>query len=131
MKGILEFKAFIVFIAVFFLAAGISMAQSANGVEKVDDDIKATFTVSPTKKMLDLSLTDADTGDEIREAKAKATVTMPDGSRVEKELVGMKMGATFSFMNSIEMMIEGTYVFDISVKTAEKDAAFIFRYEFK
>jgi hypothetical protein len=37
---------------------------------------------------------------------------------VEKDLIGMKMGEAYSFMNSLDMSRPGRYSFDISIESS-------------
>ena len=101
------------------------------GESKIEKGIKATLKVTPSKNMVDLILEDAKTGKAITEADVNAKVQMPDGSLIEKKLTGMKMGEMFSFMNSLDMHAKGTYRFDISVRTGNRDIQFNFRYDNK
>jgi hypothetical protein len=74
--------------------------------------------------MIDLFLSDG--GKEITDAKVRASVTFPDGTKVEKELIGMKMGEAYSFMNSLDMSMPGRYSFDISIKSSDRSIKFDF-----
>src|SRR3989337_2880891 len=122
------------FVAVVFIA-GISWGEMkhvpSDGVSKIEKGIKATLKVTPSKNMVDLILEDAKTGKAITEADVNAKVQMPDGSLIEKKLAGMKMGEMFSFMNSLDMHAKGTYRFDISVRTGNRDIQFNFQYDNK
>lgn len=114
------------------------MGHQTEGETKVVDGIKGRLKVTPAMSMFDLYLTDAKTGEVIIQAKVKATTTMPDGKKVEKELPGMKMGETFSYMNTMDLSLKGVYTFDITAEVkkeiAKKDfdkerVTFSFTYE--
>lgn len=117
------------------LSAGASSAEMRHdpsaGESKIEQGIKATLKVTLSKNMLDLILEDAKTGKAITEADVNAKVQMPDGSLIEKKLTGMKMGEMFSFMNSLDMHLKGTYRFDVFIKTGGKDVQFNFQYDNK
>lgn len=117
------------------LSAGASWGEMRHdpsaGESKIEKGIKATLKVTPSKNMVDLILEDAKTGKAITEADVNAKVQMPDGSLIEKKLAGMKMGEIFSFMTSFDMHAKGTYRFDISVRTGNRDVQFNFQYDNK
>ena len=117
------------------LSAGASSGEMRHdpsaGESKIEKGIKATLKVTPSKNMVDLILEDAKTGKAITEADVNAKVQMPDGSLIEKKLAGMKMGEIFSFMTSLDMHAKGTYRFDISVRTGNRDIQFNFQYDNK
>lgn len=118
--------------AVFIIFAGCVSAPRALSAEaKPGETIKWTMKVKPLDNMIDLYLTDARTGKPITKAKVAVVVTLPDGSKVEKELKGMKMGKKYSFMGSLDFPLKGVYVFDVDVKAGKKKAKFSFRYEVK
>lgn len=98
----------------------------ASEAVKTSDGIKAVLRLDPAKSMVDLYLSDAKTGKEITSGRVKAVITMPDGEKIEKELMGMKMGEVFSFMNSLNMSRKGRYVFDITVDTGKTRVRFNF-----
>lgn len=107
------------------LALSVITATSAIAMTKVTrtiDGVKATLMVSP--KMVDLHLVDLETGDTITKAKAQATIVYPDGSKVTKNLMGMKMGEGYSFMNSVDLSQKGSYTFKINIETGEKTISF-------
>lgn len=85
---------------------------------KSSEGVKAVLKTDPAKKMMDLFLSELPGGKEITEAKVKAIVTFPDGRKVEKDLIGMKMGDAYSFMNSLDMSRPGRYSFDISIESS-------------
>ena len=70
--------------------------------------------------MVDLFLSELKGRKEITDAKVTASVTFPDNRIVEKELIGMKMGEAYSFMNSLDMSRPGRYSFNITIKTSGK-----------
>ena len=117
------------------LSAGASWGEMRHdpsaGESKIEKGIKATLKVTPSKNMVDLILEDAKTGKAITEADVNAKVQMPDGSLTEKKLTGMKMGEIFSFMNSLDMHLKGTYRFEVFVKGGGKDVQFNFQYDNK
>lgn len=84
------------------------------------DGVKAVLKTDPAKKMIDLFLSEQTSGKEITEAIAKASVTLPDGTKVRKDLIGMKMGKAYSFMNSLDMSRPGRYSFEIFIRTSGK-----------
>ena len=117
------------------LSAGASWGEMRHdpsaGESKIEKGIKATLKVTPSKNMVDLILEDTKIGKAITEADVNAKVQMPDGSLIEKKLTGMKMGEMFSFMNSLDMHIKGTYRFEVFVKGGGKDVQFNFQYDNK
>ncbi|MBI5942737.1 MAG: hypothetical protein HY864_00070 [Chloroflexi bacterium] len=101
------------------------------GETKIEKGIKATLKVTPSKNMVDLILEDAKTGKAITKADVNAKVQMPDGSLIKKKLTGMKMEEMFSFMNSLDMHLKGTYSFDVFIKTGGKDVQLNFQNDVK
>lgn len=87
---------------------------------KSSDGVKAVLKTDPAKKMIDLFLSEMPGGKEITDAKVTASVTLPDGRKVEKDLVGMRMGETYSFMNSLDMSKPGRYSFVVAIKSSGK-----------
>lgn len=135
---------FVTFLLLFAMISSASpqmnhkMGHQTEGETKIMDGIKGRLKVTPAMSMLDLYLADAKTGEVITQAKVKATITMPDGKKVEKDLPGMKMGETFSYMNTLDFSLKGVYTFDITAevkkKIGKKDfdkerATFSFTYE--
>ncbi len=122
-------------LAAFAFIGGISWGEmkhdTSKGVSKVENGIKATLKVTPSKNMVDLILEDAKTGKPITEANVNAKIQLPDDSHVEKKLIGMKMGDIFSFMNSLDMSRKGTYYFEFFVRSANKDIKFNFEHHLK
>ena len=112
-----------------FSILATNYAFAGTRITKTVDGIKATVTVSP--KMLDIFLTDAKTGKTITNAKVKAIIVHPDGHKVNKELVGMKMGEVFSYMNSVDTSPRGTYAFHIAIETDKKTIHFQVKSEVK
>ena len=110
-------KITILFLTVFslgLLPAFVSAETSATSSEGV----KGVLKTDPAKKMVDLFLSELPGGKEITDAKVRASVTFPDGRKMEKELLGMKMGEAYSFMNSLDMSRPGRYSFDISIESS-------------
>jgi hypothetical protein len=87
---------------------------------KSSEGVKAVLKTDPAKKMIDLFLSELPGGKEITDAKVRASVAFPDGTKVEKELIGMKMGDAYSFMNSLDMSMPGRYSFDIKIDYSGK-----------
>lgn len=102
------------------------VAASAETSTKSSDGVKAVLKTDPARKMIDLFLSKLPSGKEITDAKVKASVTFPDGRKVEKDLIGMKMGEAYSFMNSLDMSKPGRYSFDIAIKSSGKSLKFEF-----
>lgn len=123
----------IIVLAFFLLSAISGFTGTAKAEEaQVSNGIKAVLKVDPAKSMVDLYLYNmAKTLTPMKDAKVKAVVTMPDGKKVEKELIGMKMGDTYSYMNSLDMRLKGGYSFDISVQAGKRKARFAFSYTLK
>lgn len=116
------------------------MGHQADGEIKIVGGVKGRFKVTPEMSMIDLYLADARTDQVITGAKVKATITPPDGKMVEKDLPGMKMGETFSYMNTLDLSLKGVYAFDITAEIkktiGKKDfdkerVTFSFTYEVK
>jgi|GEM_PF-2678393 hypothetical protein len=96
-----------------------------------DTGIKATLKVNRSNSMVDLYLVNASTGASMTAGKVFAKIKLPNGKTVEKELIGMKMGQEYSFMNSLDLSLKGKYAFDISVAAGGKQARFDFIYAAK
>ncbi|MBI2400055.1 MAG: hypothetical protein HYV23_03205 [Deltaproteobacteria bacterium] len=101
------------------------VAASAETSIKSSDGVKAVLKTDPAKMMIDLFLSEPG-GKEITDAKVTASVTFPDGRKVKKDLIGMKMGEAYSFMNSLDMSRPGRYSFDIAIKSSGKSIKFEF-----
>lgn len=114
---------------VAFLLAAIPVIGSASGIEKTTGGIKAVLKVDPAKSMVDLYLSDSKTHKEITGAKVRAAITLPNGEKVEKDLMGMKMEDSFSYMNTLDMSMKGRYIFDITVEMGKTTHKFNFHYE--
>lgn len=116
---------------VALLLAAIPVIGSASVFAKTSGGIKAVLNVDPAKSMVDLYLSDSKTQKELTgaNAKVKATIILPKGEKVEKELIGMKMGDSFSFMNSLDMSRKGSYIFDINVEMGKTTHKFNFHYD--
>lgn len=108
------------------LILAIPGVSGAGEMTRTKNGIKAELNLDPSKSMIDLYLTDNKTEQALTEAKVRATVVLPDGSVVEKDLMGMMMGPAFSFMNTLDMSLNGRYSFDIKVKTGNATAVFKF-----
>ncbi|MCC6544226.1 MAG: hypothetical protein IT392_06950 [Nitrospirae bacterium] len=121
--------------AAFAFIGGISWGEMkhvpSEGVSKIENGIKATLKVTPSKNMVDLILKDAKTGKLVTEADVNAKIQLPNDSYVEKKLIGMKMGSVFSFMNSLDMSRKGTYYLEITVRAANKEIRFNFEHQLK
>lgn len=101
------------------------------GESKVADNIKATLIVTPLKSMVDLLFVNAKTGKTIINAKVFAKIKGPDGKVQEKELLGMQMGEVFSYMNTLDLSLKGSYSFKITAEAGKKKIKFDFVYEVK
>lgn len=95
------------------------VVASAETSTKSSAGVKAVLKTDPATKMIDLFLSGPD-GKEITNAKVTATVSFPDGRKIEKDLIGMKMGEAYSFMNSLDMSKPGRYSFDIVIQTPDR-----------
>ena len=134
-------KTLIVVIALGLLAPAISTpaaaqtdhktAQQMEGEVKSADGIKGRLKITPSKSMLDLYLTDAATDKPVTKAKVRAVITMPDGKKAEKDLMGMKMGGEFSFMNSADLSLKGKYTLEVTAQVGKKKVTFPYTYEVK
>ena len=117
------------------LNAGASWGEMRHdpsaGESKIEKGIKATLKVTPSKNMIDLILEDAKTEKPITNADVNAKIQLPDDNHVEKKLAGMKMEDKYSFMNSLDMHLKGTYRFEVFVKGGGKDVQFNFQYDNK
>lgn len=111
------------------LIAALPVIGSASDAAKFSGGIKAVLKVDPAKSMVDLYLSASKTQKVITGAKVKAAITLPNGKKVEKELMGMKMGDSFSFMNTLDMSRKGGYIFDVTVELGETTHRFNFRYD--
>lgn len=107
-------------------SAGPAVAGTAT-----ESGIKGTLKVSQSNSMIDLYLAEEKTGAPVTAGKVFAKIKLPNGKTVEKELMGMKMGQEYSFMNSLDLSLKGKYAFDISVTAGGKQARFDFTYTAK
>lgn len=114
---------------IILLVTEAGFAQTKPEEPKIADGIKAVFKVTPSQNMVDLLLTDTKTDKAITDAKVSAKIKGPDGKIQEKELMGMKMGDVFSYMNTMDMAKKGGYSFDILVEVGKKKTKFNFVYE--
>ena len=107
------------FLMLIVLSLGLwpAVAQAETSI-KSSEGVKAVLKTDPARKMMDLFLSELPGGKEITDAKVTASVTFPDGRKVEKDLIGMKMGEAYSFMNSLDMSRPGRYSFDISIESS-------------
>ena len=96
-----------------------------------ESGIKATLKVNQSNSMIDLYLVEEKNGAPVTSGKVFAKIKLPDGKIVEKELMGMKMGQEYSFMNSLDLSLKGKYAFDISVSAGSRLARFDFIYTAK
>lgn len=116
-----------------FFCSQIALAHMKHdmpaGESKVSEGIKATLIVAPSKGMVDLVLVGAKDGKTVTAAKVAAQIKGPDGNVQNKDLLGMKMGEVFSYMNTLDMSKKGSYSFDISVEIGKKKVKFDFVYE--
>ena len=116
---------FSILFCLIFVFAVTGNALAATRLTNTVDGLTATLSVSP--KMADLLLVDAATGKAVTDGAVNATVIYPNGQRLVKELMYMKMGEDYSYMNSIDMSAKGIYAFHIIVKVGEN----IVKFEFK
>lgn len=96
-----------------------------------ESGIKATLKVNQSSSMVDLYLAEEKTGAPVTSGKVFAKIKLPNGKIVEKELMGMKMGQEYSFMNSLDLSLKGKYSFDITVVAGSTRARFDFMYTAK
>ncbi len=113
-------------LAIGAVIVSLSAQAMASEAVKTVGGIKAVLRLDTEKSMMDIYLSDALTGKDITDGKVTAVITMPDGEKIEKELMGMKMGASFSFMSSLNMPRKGMYLFDITVDTGKTKIRFKF-----
>ena len=125
----------IIVLAGLFFCSQIALAQMEHdmpaGESKVAKGIKATLVITPSKSMVDLVLVGANNRKTITGAKVAAQIKGPDGTVQKKDLLGMKMGEVFSYMNTLDMSKKGSYSFDIAVEVEKKKVKFNFVYEVK
>ncbi|TAN64390.1 hypothetical protein EPN18_00180 [bacterium] len=122
----------VVLLSIFLTVFALSAFAPARAEEVTSGAaIKWAMKIKPLNNTIDLTLTDARTGKPITKAKVTAVITMPDGNKVTKELKGMKMGKTYSFMNTADFSLKGPYFFKVDVKAGKKKVKFDFRYEVK
>lgn len=107
----------IIFLAIISLGIITSPAVAAQSAD-TEKNVKGVLKTDPAKKMIDLFLSELPSGREIMDAKVRAAITYPDGRKVEKELIGMRMGEVYSFMNSLDFSKPGRYSFDVSIQTS-------------
>ncbi len=113
-------------ITCFFLLLAVTsaiIAHTGHEMEvegKVVKGVEGWLKVLPAMNRIDLYLYDAKTDKTLTDAKVKATVTMPDGKKVERELQGTKTEETFSFMSTVDLSSKGMYSFDITAKVQYK-----------
>ena len=123
----------IIVLAGLLFSSQIALAQMEHdmpaGESKVANDIKATLAVTPSKSMVDLVLVGAKDSKTITAAKVAAQIKGPDGNVQKKDLLGMKMGEVFSYMNTLDMSKKGSYSFVIAVEVKKEKVKFNFVYE--
>lgn len=112
-------------LCLIFVSAVAGNALAAKKLTETVDGFTATLSVSP--KMVDLFLVDAASGKAVTDGVVTATVVHPDGQKLVKKLMGMKMGEVYSYMNSLDMSAKGIYTFHIIVKAGEKSVQFDFK----
>ncbi|MBI5827350.1 MAG: hypothetical protein HZB22_06450 [Deltaproteobacteria bacterium] len=108
-----------------------AMANGWESPEKKSGGVKAILKIDPEKSMVDLYLNDAVSNRPITGALVKAAIKTPDGGEIEKELIGMRMGEAFSYMNTLEMSKKGKYSFEIKVDSGGTKVPFSFFYDAK
>ncbi|MEK7772705.1 MAG: hypothetical protein AAB307_00030 [Deltaproteobacteria bacterium] len=118
------------FLMVFHAVTGMRNAAAGDMTGNAEG-IRATLEIDASKGTIDLYLSDSNTGKQITDAKVMATVKLPGGGKIEKELMGMKMGEAFSYMNAFDMSKAGEYIFGITVESGKKAAKFKFSYNVK
>ncbi|MEK7842068.1 MAG: hypothetical protein AAB197_05275, partial [Deltaproteobacteria bacterium] len=113
--------------------AGLSQMEHKmpKGESKVADNIKATLIVAPSKSVVDLLLVNAKTGKTITNAKVFAIIKGPGGKVEEKEFLGMQMKEVFSYMNTLDLSLKGSYSFNITAEAGKKKIKLDFVYEVK
>lgn len=115
---------------ILFLISPV-MANGWESPEKKSGNVKAVLKIDPEKSMVDLYLNDAASNRPITGALVKAVIKTPDGKKIEKELMGMRMGEAFSYMNTLEMSKKGSYTFEITVDYGGTKVRFSFFYDAK
>ena len=90
------------------------------GEVKVVKGVEGRLKVMPAMNRIDFYLYDSKKDKTITTVKVSATITMPDGKKIEKELPGTKTEETFSFMNTVDLSLQGIYSFDIVAKVQYK-----------
>lgn len=131
MKALISSLAIFLMMTVFYNSAN---SQSlTDGMIKTSNGVKAVLKIDVSKSMVDLYLYDMakNLTNPIKDAKVMADITAPSGKKVQKELIGMKMGEVFSYMNTLDMSEKGRYSFDISVQSGKRRAAFNFAVDIK
>lgn len=117
-----------------------SFATQASKAASKTDSIKWTIKVKPLTGTVDLYLTDENSGKGVRNAKVRAVITLPNGEKVEKEMMKMTMkqkakGKVIKkgiyYMFSLDMSAQGTYIFDIAVKAGKRDIQINAKYDVK
>lgn len=107
----------ILFFVMIAIGLDLSPALAATSTDS-EKNVKGVLKTDPAKKMIDLFLSEMPSGKEIMDAKVRASITYPDGKKVEKDLIGMRMGEVYSFMNSLDFSKPGRYSFDISIESS-------------
>jgi hypothetical protein len=123
-----------VFLLLMITALLITTAtgSQASTLTKSSRGIKAVLKVTPEKDTIDLFLYNYSKRlTPVERAKVVAVVTLPDKTRVEKELMGMTMDGSFSYMNSLDLSLKGRYIFDIRVDAGAGPVRFKFTYDKK
>ncbi len=115
---------------ILFLISPV-MANGWESQEKRSGNVKAVLKIDHEKSMVDLYLNDAASNRPITAALVKAVIKTPDGKKIEKELIGMRMGEAFSYMNTLEMSKKGSYTFEIKVDYGGTKVPFSFFYDEK
>jgi len=117
-----------------------SFAAQAQKAASKTDSIKWTIKVKPLSGTVDLYLTDENSGKGVRNAKVKAVITLPNGEKLEKEMMKMTMKQKINgkvikkgiyYMFSLDMSAQGAYIFDIAVKAGKRDIQINAKYDVK
>lgn len=123
---------FLLFLMITALIFTTATASQASTLTKSSRGIKAVLKVTPERGMVDLFLYNYSKRlTPVEKAKVTAAVTLPDKTRLEKELTGMTMDGSFSYMNSLDLSLKGRYIFDIRVDAGTGPVRFKFTYDRK
>lgn len=111
-------------------AAGMADRAFADD-ERPSESMKWSMKIKPLLGTAELSLKDSTTGKTITKARVKAIITMPDGRKTQKTFKGARRGKNFVFVSTVDVSMQGKYIFDVDVTSGKERLKFRFPYNMK